>query len=226
MVDMSKSWTNTSIPFTVVNKTGTAPNLNNERIWRVNDNKSCFAFGGAQSYIPSGWSPPVVALWQFALNSTGGGSWSQFQVGSGTIFDSLTRPDLAATATVDNTGFIIGGHMDSHSSQASINDPNPEVIPGIVSYNMTSGVWSNDSAPTNVTNTFLASVTNFGPSGLLISAGHAEYSPTGPISITNVTIYEPLGRTWHTQSTNGNAPAVRDSACAVGLSGDNGTYEM
>ena len=138
----------------------------------------------------------------------------------------LTRPDLAAAATVDNTGFMIGGHMDSHSSQASLDDSGDEFIPGIVSYNITSGFFSNDTAPQNVTNAFLAPVSNFGPSGLLISAGHGEYSSTAPNSITNVTIYEPLGKTWHTQSTTGNAPTLRDSACTVGLPGDNRTYEM
>ena len=220
---MSKSWTNTSVPYTLVNKTGTAPNLNNERLWPANDNKSCYVFGGAQSYTLDVYSPPNIDLWYFTLTSTGRGSWAQFHPAD---LGGLTRPDLAAATTLDNTGFIIGGHMDSHSSQASLDDTGYETIPGIVSYNITSAVFSNDSAPANVTNVFLASVTNFGPSGLLISAGHGEYSPTEPASITNVTIYEPLGKTWHTQSTNGNPPAIRDSACTVGIPGDNGTFEM
>ena len=220
---MSKSWTNNSVPFILVNKTGTSPTLNNEKLWPSNDNKSCFVFGGAQSYTLNVYSPPDVELWQFTLNNTGSGVWTQFHPEN---MGGLTRPDLAAAATVDNTGFIIGGHMDSHSSQASLGDSGYEAIPGIVSYNITSGVFSNDTAPANVTNTFLASVPNFGPSGLLISTGHGEYSATEPNYITNVTIYEPLGKTWHTQSTTGNSPAVRDSACTVGLPGDNGTYEM
>lgn len=222
---MSKSWTNASVPYQLINKTNTAPNLNNEKLWPSDDNKSCFVFGGAQSYLLNVWSPPDVALWQFTINSTGGGSWTQFQAGAGSVLGSLTRPDVAHAATVDNTGFIMGGHEDSHSSQVSLYTDGDIPIPGIVSYNITSGFWSNDSAPANVSNAFWAPVSNFA-SGLLVSAGHGAYSPTESDSITQVSIYEPLGKTWHNQSTYGTAPAMRDSACSVGIPGDNGTYEM
>jgi len=221
---MSISWTNASVPYSTAESHGAI--LNNERLWPANDNKTCYAFGGSTTYIFNSWLSPTVSMYQFMLNGSGNGSWSVFNSAS-SIWSSLTRPDQAAGAKLDDTGYIIGGVENSHSSQATMDFGDTVIpVPGIASYNMTSGQWSNDTAPVNVSNVFLESVTNFGPAGLLIGGGHAGYSTTAPTTITNLTIYEPIGKTWHNQTTTGNAPSIRDWPCTVGLPGDNGTYEM
>lgn len=224
MIDISKSWTNASVPYSTAEPHGSI--LDNELLWPANDNRTCYSFGGTTTSIWNAWLSPPVTMYQFVLNGSGNGTWSEFDSAS-SVWSSLTRPDLAAAATLDNTGYIFGGVEDSHSSQDTMNLGNTVIpIPGIASYNMTSGQWSNDTAPMNVSNIFLEPVTNFGPAGLLIGAGHADYSTTAPTTISNLTIYEPVGKTWHDQPTTGNAPRIRDWACTVGLPGDYGTYEM
>ena len=200
--------------------------LNNMRLWPANDNQTCYSFGGATNYIFSTWLSPPTVMYQFVLNGLGNGSWSDFNSAS-SVWSSLTRPNMAAGATLDNTGYIMGGVESSHSSQGTMNLGDAFVlVPGIASYNMTSGQWSNDTAPVNVSNIFLEPVTNFGAAGLLIGAGHADYSITAPTTISNLAIFEPMGKTWHNQPTTGNAPKIRDWACTIGLPGENGTYEM
>lgn len=98
-------------------------------------------------------------------------------------------------------------------------------IPGIVSFNMTNNTWSNDTMPENAVNTFLVGLQNFGPEGILVSSGSSGIV-TQSQSLNNITIYEPVNKTWHVQNTTGNAPLLRDGPCAVSILGDNGTYEM
>ena len=219
---MRKSWTNASVPYSTTTAGAT---LNNERLWPSKDNKTCYAFGGTKTAIWNAWLAPPVNMYQFALSGSNG-SWSLFNSGS-PGWKGLTRPDQAAGTTLENTGYILGGVENSHSSQDTMNLGGTTLpLPGIVSYNMTSGQWFNDTAPANISNDFFESVTNFGPMGLLIGAGHADYSPTAPTTISNLTIYEPMDKTWHNQSTTGDAPMIRNWPCTVGLPGDNGTYEM
>ena len=56
------------------------PILNNEVLWDAGDNKSCYAFGGSQSWISFSWLPPPIELWQLTSDGTGGGNWSNFDV--------------------------------------------------------------------------------------------------------------------------------------------------
>lgn len=219
---MRKSWTNKSVPYSA---TTAGLILNNEILWPSEDNKTCYAFGGAKTYLQSTWGGPPVSVDQFALTGSNG-SWNLFHPAS-SGWNGLTRPDQAAGATMENTGYIIGGIVNSHSAQDTMILGNTTIpIPGIVSYNITSGQWSNDTAPANISNIFFESVASFGPMGLLIGAGHGDYSPTAPTTVSNLTIYEPVGKTWHTQSTTGEAPRIRNWPCSVALPGDSGTYEM
>lgn len=98
-------------------------------------------------------------------------------------------------------------------------------IPGIASFNMTTNEWSNDTTPDNAANTFLVGLEHYGPNGLLISSGSAGIGAQSQ-SLDNITIYEPMNKTWHVQNTTGNAPLIRAQPCVVSNFGDNGTYEM
>jgi hypothetical protein len=224
LIDMRKSWTNASVPYVVAPSHGAI--LGDEILWPANDNKTCYSFGGSTTHIWNAWLSPPVTMWQFALNSSGGGSWSEFTPTDSSGWKTIMRPDLAAGTTLENTGYIIGGQANDHTSSETMG-LGGSVFPlgGIASYNMTTNRWFNDTAPANVTNVFLEAVTNFGPAGLLVSAGFGNESNI-PDIVTNVSIYEPIGKSWHTQSTTGEAPKTREWACTTGLRGDNGTYEM
>ncbi|KAL8730541.1 MAG: hypothetical protein Q9166_003995 [cf. Caloplaca sp. 2 TL-2023] len=172
-IDMSKSWTNSTVTFKEINK-GNAPLLNRQLIWPSTDNQSFFAFGGSLSFWVGSNNIPDVVCWQFTVDGSGGGSWDKFNPGDDSIFHRLRRPDAAGAATVDNTGFIYGG-FDGARSTPGISVLSGVHIPGIVSFNITSGLWNNDTLPEYIENLnapqgMLASVPLFGPSGLLIQA--------------------------------------------------------
>lgn len=81
-------------------------------------------------------------------------------------------------------------------------------------------------------------VPGFGTDGLLVMFGGQSTSPdlyqpgtfsnANPefIASDNITIYDPVSKIWHSQVTTGEHPSPRDSFCAVGVQGVNGTYEM
>lgn len=221
LIDMRKSWSNASVSY--LQTTGGAE-LNNGVLWPAQDNTTVYAFGGHKTYIWNAWLAPPTSMYRFALSGSNG-SWEEWK-SSGTVWSSLTRPDYGAGAMLGNTGYVLGGIEDNHSAQDRMDVGGSIPLPGIVSYNIDNSQWSNDSAPANISNIFFESVSNFGPSGLLIGAGHADYPNDGITTISHLTIYEPTAKTWHNQSTTGDAPKIRDGACTVGVPGDNNTYEM
>ena len=90
---------------------------------------------------------------------------------------------------------------------------------------MTSNEWRNDTIPENIANTFLVDLENYSSAGILVSSGSSGFG-TQSQSLNNISIYEPISRLWHVQSTTGLAPLYRVQPCAFAVSGDNKSYEM
>ncbi|KAL8801700.1 MAG: hypothetical protein Q9182_004294 [Xanthomendoza sp. 2 TL-2023] len=226
---MRTSWRNDTLPFKSISKNG-APHLNVPVSWPSIDNQSFFSFGGGQSFFDKVMDPPDVACWQFTADGNGGGAWDLFKPVDDSAFYRLTRPDGASGATVDNTGFIFGGHESARSSPQTKYLSTNVPIPGMVSFNITSGLWSNDTMPSYIEELdapqgILASVLAFGSDGLLILAGLTK-DGYNPPPLNNITIYDPSNKTWHAQTATGQVPSGRGLACTVGVKGDNGTYEV
>ncbi|KAL8753681.1 MAG: hypothetical protein Q9199_004874 [Rusavskia elegans] len=175
-IDMRKSWSNDTVTFNSIGKNG-APSLNTEVLWPSTDNQTFFASGGLISYWDLGAEVPDVSCWQFTADGNGGGSWAIFKPVDQSIFYDLTRPGYASGATVDNTGFIFGGHASYRSSPQTSQLRENVPIPGIVSFNITSTLWQNDTLrrpdiqDLNAPQGMLASVDSFGTDGLLVQAG-------------------------------------------------------
>ena len=234
-LDMSKSWTNTTPPFGFINS---SIGLNGGFIFPASDNQSFFQFGGEVNWLFSSWLAPDVSISQFTINSRGNGSWSGFSPGPDSGFHAINRPARALASTMDNTFFIVGGYSCSHtqySTMSTIAGGDHVKLPGIVAFNMTTGLWTNTSSPShlnplNGANGFLNSVPIFGPIGILLAAGTGTINTTSqidsPDTFENITIYEPYGKTWHYQNATGDIPAGRNAPCTVGIQGDNGTYEV
>ena len=230
-IDMSESWTNDTISLFLKDRNG-APAQNKQVLWPSIDNKSVFAFGGEESWLDNPWYPPPVQLWQFTADGNGSGTWNIFNSDGNSIFSTLTRPTWALGGVVDNTGFIVGGYICSHSEYdtAYIGGYTNIAVPGIASFNLTSGAWSNDTAPEylqrqNGTFGMLQAVPMFGPGGLLLITG-TTFTDGNPDPFDNFTIYEPSEKKWYTQKASGDIPSGRSHPCVVGVNGDNGTYEM
>ncbi|KAI4272136.1 MAG: hypothetical protein LQ337_005505 [Flavoplaca oasis] len=229
-IDMRTSWTNDTVSIRSIDK-GAAPNLNKQILWPSTDNQTFFAFGGEQGHYDGlGPDPPDVSCWQFTADGDGGGLWDMFSPADDSVFHQLTRPDSASGATVGNTGFILKGVASARTSPETLYYSGRVPIPGIVSFNITSNLWQNDTMPQYIENLsapegLLASVDAFGTDGLLVTTGLA-LDADNPPSFNNITIYDPSDKSWHAQTATGQIPAARSLACTVSAKGDNGTYEL
>ena len=226
---MSKSWSNDSISWKLTDRGG-APALNKQILWPSTDNKTFFAFGGEESFLDDPWLPPVPQLWQMTTDGNGGGTWAIFNADGSSEFVNMTRPTDALGGVVGNTGYIIGGVTNSHSSQATDYQQDNIMVPGIASFNITSGEWNNDTAPDYLMRKdgsygTLHAIPTFGPAGLLMITGTSAVHGTFN-TFDNITIYEPSSKSWYNQKATGDIPSGRDKPCTVGINGDNGTYEM
>ena len=241
MIDMSKSWTNESVTFRSIESVG-PPNLNSEILFSTQDDNSFFIFGGSSTQLWGTPKPPLEhQLWEFSESTD---SWKRVHPGS--AFLSLTRPTWALGAMLGDTGYVLGGVENSYSNPA-LELENVDLIPGIVSFNMSAQIWENTTSPNmprNVSfttrphtpsnnmvmwlsqqNRLLASLPSFGPVGLLLAAG-TEPSLEASNTFDNITLYEPIKNAWYFQKATGEVPLGRLATCTVGVQGDNGTYEM
>ncbi|KAI4252428.1 MAG: hypothetical protein LQ352_004301 [Teloschistes flavicans] len=236
-LDMSTSWTNTTVTYASINKTTSSqdgvPDLNDGFLFPAADNESFFQFGGETNWLFNAWLSPSTAAYQFTLNGEGNGSWSVYNSGGDSGINNITRPTRALAATVDNTFFILGGIEDSHSAQSTmyaIEGSDSVTQGGVVAFNTTVGKWTNSSMPEHLVrphgrNGMLGALPTFGPRGLLLAAGTGTVDGEAP-SLENITLYEPGQKTWHYQTATGDIPKGRDGGCNVGIAGDDGTYEI
>ncbi|KAI4243407.1 MAG: hypothetical protein L6R42_010765, partial [Xanthoria sp. 1 TBL-2021] len=164
-------------------------------------------------------------------DSNGGGSWAIFKPVDQSIFYDLTRPGYASGATVDNTGFIFGGHASYRSSPQTSQLRENVPIPGIVSFNITSTRWQNDTLwrpeiqDLNAPHVFFCF--RYCSDVHIYQATRGLTSDANnPPPFNNITIYDPSKKTWLSQTATGQVPSGRSTACTVGVKGDNGTYEI
>lgn len=169
------------------------------------------------------------------MDSNGGGQWSSESISANSIFPSLVRPTATNHDFGKDMGFSLGGYY-SHKESDAVKGYVP--VPGLVSYNISSGVWSNTTA-TGFTADGTAQygimqfVPSFGQEGLLVVLGGetsnlVAWTDTGSnlLSFEDINIYDVAEGKWYTQKASGTIPAERDRFCAVGVPGDNGTYEI
>ena len=177
---------------------------------------------------------PDPEVYQFIPDGNENGTWVTNKTSDDSGFARLIRPAEQMSAVVRDSAFFFGGLENLRSSPRNSNwGRSATSVPGIVSYNSTSGQWTNDTAPIPWSNGgaiafgISTGVPSFGPRGLLIMSGIEYTGKDEPPAMNNITIYEPTTKTWKWQLTNGiGVPPGSWKACAVGAEGDNGTYEM
>lgn len=175
-------------------------------------------------------------IWEFTVDGTGGGSWKFEDLESPSQMAGLQRASAGAGATCYNTGFNLGGYTTTQ-------DGTDILVPGLLTYNMTSQAWANESAaPFTTHRTSIGAeavcLPAFGPRGLVLFLGGLTsvddnwLDALGPLSqspgiaFDNLTVYDPFARQWHWQTTTGNRPTPRHEFCAVEVQGPQNTYEM
>jgi hypothetical protein len=190
-------------------------------------------WGGQTSLFRfNGVGAPPNDLWRFDADGDGGGSWTDIPVP-----DSLVRPIDAFFASANGVGYILGGYVSAYSVPALANGSNPEAIPGLTSYDMSSNVWANESTSLVSPNGLgtagqLIYVSMFGKLGVLVSLGGSYFpepssddgSRTLPFS--EIAIYDIESGNWFQQVASGQVPPWRLNFCAAGVEGNNGTYEI
>ncbi|KAK0381984.1 kelch repeat protein [Colletotrichum limetticola] len=226
---LEQSWTNSSVTMTSTPKNG--PKLNWQAIWRDPSSTGFYVWGGMTSYSDT---PPAKELWHFKVDGNGGGTWSQVTPASVVAFSKLTRTTEASFTQSKDVGYYFGGVANSRTDTSTYN--NALALPGLISYNMTSGEIKNTSSTgfgqygTSVRGS--SQFVPFGSGGMLLFLGGGQAPVSLPkgsweeMDFNKVALYNPSTDKWYTQQTTGSRPATRGNFCAVGASSTNDTYEI
>jgi hypothetical protein len=103
---------------------------------------------------------------------------------------------------------------------------------GLITYNYTSRTWANESL-SPLTETYIYGkvqcLPSYGTNGVAIfidgTTGVADSAPV--MSLTNLTIYDPVSKEWYWQATSEDIPPGRSRHCAVSVQSPTGnTTEM
>ncbi|KAF2875787.1 hypothetical protein BDV95DRAFT_281642 [Massariosphaeria phaeospora] len=230
-IDLSKSWVNTSLRLRELDR-GNAPALNFCALWVDEAETTMYPFGGELSFLTdTGPRPPQP--WEFVADGKGGGLWAQGTVAPASNFSSLVQPAGGSYTYGNGVGYYLGGHLFSKSWPARDWYP----VTGLVTHNMTSNTWTNVTSVEydqgRVSHFGIAHfVSHLGPSGLVLFIG-GRTSPDDEMnrneekrSFADIAMYEPGSGKWFHQIATGTIPEWRTRPCAVGVKGENDTYEI
>lgn len=117
----------------------------------------------------------------------------------------------------------MGGLLTSQSNASVGSDT---AVAGLVSFGMSSSVWTNTSIERTLVNA-RAEYAPFGPNGLIVLLGGTSGdSPPGLIDFVNITFYDPITKQFFSQQATGTIPTARQRFCSVGVPGPDDTFEV
>jgi len=219
-IDLSKSWLPNAVAINSIPKL--APILSGQGVWPDPHADAFFVWGG---HHPYGRNMTKPENWRFEADGRGGGAWSRLAPANPGLLSALHRSEGGAVATSRDAGFWVGG-MATGWTELGRGESQP--VPGIVSFNMSTYTWRNDSAASlspfgTLVNGKAQFIDGFGEHGLVVLLGGATYSlvpeagkpPDGMQAFTNVSFFEPVNQTWYWQTTTGTAPTPRAQFCSV-----------
>ena len=234
-IDLSSSWTNQSVRLNPIDKSTDASSLNNGNLFIDPSGTSFYSWNGRVSTArPDDVEPipPPANLWQFTPSGDAG-SWSIVNQ------PNLKRVVRAASTQGNDTAYILGGFGDWRTDGDYKNDNAlRHQAGGLLSYEFGSQTWTNHSieglAPSGWSfDAHLHYLEGLDREGLLLAMGGATAPPGNNrqgdeslIPFDYVTLYDTDTEEWYNQSTTGDIPARRYTACSVGAAGDNGTFEV
>ncbi len=108
-IDLSSSWTNSSLTLTQIAKS--APVLNTGALWLDASGDIFYAYDGSISGAPPTWynnEVPTNSVWQFSPSGDSG-LWSLAPVAPSSNFSVRSRVSQAAYAYGNGLGFALGG---------------------------------------------------------------------------------------------------------------------
>ena len=227
-IALTTSWTNSTVILNEIHKT--APTLVAGALWLDHSGETFYAYDGGVSWAPlTPLSVPPNALWEFTPSGKLG-TWSLVNFSPQSNFTALDRVDNGIYGYGNGLGFALGG--TETTATESLIYSSMYAPPGMVIFNSTSQEWFNISMDA-ISNSGTASdgvgqfVPSFGPAGLFFVLGGISTSESQAyFALDNIAMYEPLSQQWLFQEASGDVPSPGEFACAVGVEGDNGTYEV
>lgn len=230
-IDVSSSWTNATVLIRQIDKAIDGRALNNPKLWPSLNNSSFYLYNGDKGWFFNPANPPSNKLYKFTPGGSGGGQWSEDDQSytASSNFTNLSRVGGSASACGPDTCYAVGGWRNSRTDNALSDHPIPAA--GIVTYNLTSRQWYNESlvgsvfqGPWRDGQLFFTEVA--GTEGVLIAIGGSVTNLAGensiPLSFSYAYMYDIATKIWYQQETEGDVPPLpRAEYCTVGVQGDN-----
>lgn len=234
-IDISKSWSAGDVQINTIARHKDSPVMFGQSLWGAGN--TFHIYGGHSSYGRRTSNISKTQHWRFDADGNGGGTWSQETAANQQLYASMDLGEYGAFTTAGDTGFHFGGERSMNTEPGSRGHRS---IAGVLSYNMTTKMWRNDSSSGmtplgTLTLGQAAFVPAFGPNGLIFVMGGASYTqkemsqsaqPDSMPEFRNVKFMDPVTKKWYSQETSGTPPDPRQSHCLVGVQGKNGTYEI
>ncbi|EAQ85859.1 hypothetical protein CHGG_07112 [Chaetomium globosum CBS 148.51] len=231
-IDISRSWTTSDVSIRSIKKTG--PLKSSLVLWTDSQAGEFYSWGGE--------FPPSVhenitepELWKFTADGEGGGEWSIVKPANGGAFADIHSGTLAASANTDNTAFVIGGEIQRFSEPDR--NGSTQVLGGMVTFNMASRVWTNETDNSPFGTLVGASahyLPSFGVDGVIITLGGLTPSLVGrwdgkvpALDFYNLTFFNPVTKKTYWQLTSGDIPpSPRIQACTAIIKTADGGYDI
>jgi hypothetical protein len=230
-IDVSKSWNTSSVTLRPITRSW--PSKANQAIWTDPSKGVFYVWGG--KWI-RGLNMTSNQLWKFTPDGSGSGTWATADPANSDLFDDLHQSEYGVAVNTNDTGFLIGGVASGWTEYRRASN---QVIPGMVAFNMGSGIWQNGTTAFSPFDTLTAAsavwVPNVGPNGLVVVMGGLSMAVVGDpdwanspaYDFGNLTFFDPQTKKKYWQLATGDIPpSPRVSACAVGFQNSDGGFEM
>ncbi|KAF4815689.1 Kelch repeat-containing protein [Colletotrichum siamense] len=231
-IDLSTSWSSSNVTIRIIDKPTTG--MDGQAMWKNEGMNAFYIWGG---HLPYGGKIDRPKSWKFEADGKGGGEWLTESPANPSFFGELKRCEEGAYVSTGDTAFWFGGIASGWTNS----NPASQPVPGIISYNMTTKVWSNDTTPNfsafsaygTIVGGGAVYIPTFGSNGLIVVMGGVTFTldpsqktPNGWMDFSNLTFYDPITKNWYWQKATGTPPTARRGFCYVGAEGKNGTYEI
>ncbi|KAK1729976.1 hypothetical protein CaCOL14_004002 [Colletotrichum acutatum] len=133
-ISLKRSWTNSSVTMTSTPQNG--PKLSKQAIWRDPSSNGFYVWGGTMAYFDKS---PAKEMWHFKVDGNGGGTWSKAPPANTTVFKQLVRSTETSYTQSKEVGYYFGGFAGSRTDTFITDEGEGIAIPGLISFNMTSG---------------------------------------------------------------------------------------
>jgi hypothetical protein len=229
LIDLSKDWTNSSVPIHYVEKPSDFYPIKTPALWWYPRSKTMISFGGEPFFD----TPQYI--WAFSPDDNGGGSWLEKYGPKDPLWNTFSRPGQALVAASPATGYSLGGTEMSFDT----NGPESWAVPGMVTFDFLTGTWNNITTTGAYSqNGFGLSggahyVPTFGKAGILVFIGGqvppSDQLPSTPTlrPMEQITIFDIFSQGWYSQNATGDIPQQRMDFCITGQNWNlSNTYEM